>query len=97
MLAHPTTLNKTFQTGELNFSRINHAIERALFNVKEVDDEQTPSKSFKKYLSSRLSLCEKDISITEEMEINRKTNRYAESLVENIAKRFPQDSAIVPN
>ena len=39
MLAHLTTLSKTFQTGELNFSRINHAIERALFNVKEVDDE----------------------------------------------------------
>ena len=97
MLAHLTTLSKTFQTGKLNFSRINHAIERGLFNIKEVDDKQTPSKSFKKDLSSRLSLCEKDISITEEMEINRKSNWYAESLVENIAQRFPHASATVLN
>ena len=42
-----------------------------------------------------MSLCEKDISITEEMEINRKTN--AESLVENIAQRFPSESVTVLN
>ena len=48
MLAHLTTLSKTFQTGELNFSRINHAIERALFNVKEVDANKHHQRASKK-------------------------------------------------
>ena len=42
MLPHLQTLSKTFQTGELNFSGIDPAIERALFNIKEVDDKHTP-------------------------------------------------------
>ena len=45
----------------------------------------------------RLSLCEKDISITEEIGINRKTNKYAESVVKNISQRFPHKSVTVLN
>ena len=54
MLPHLTTLSKTFQTGELIFSQINPAIERALFIIKEIDDEDTPLESLKKDLSGRL-------------------------------------------
>lgn len=34
----------------------------------------------------RLSLYEKDIPVTKEKEIDRKTNKYAESLVKNISQ-----------
>ena len=37
------------------------------------------------------------ISITEEIEINSKTNRYAKSIVENIAQRFPNESVTFLN
>lgn len=43
----------------------------------------------------RLSLCEKDIPVTEEKEIDRKTN--AESIVKNISQRFPHKSVTVLN
>ena len=36
----------------------------------------------------RLSLCEKDIPVTEEKKIDRKTNKYAESVVKNIHNDF---------
>lgn len=45
----------------------------------------------------RLSLCEKDIPVTEEKEIDRKTNKYAESVVKNISQRFPHKSVTVLN
>lgn len=45
MLPHLTTFSKTFQSAELNFSLINPVIERALFNIKEVDDKRTPLES----------------------------------------------------
>ena len=48
-------------------------------------------------LSRRFSLCGKNISITEEKEISRKTNRYAESMIENITQRFPNKSITVLN
>ena len=37
------------------------------------------------------------ISVTEEIEINRKTNRYAESIVQNIAQKLPNESVTVLN
>ena len=37
------------------------------------------------------------ISVTEEKEINRKTNRYAESIVQNIAQKLPNESVTVLN
>ena len=61
---------------------------RPSFSIKEVDDRHTTSERLKKDLSGRLSLCEKDISITWEIEINRKDNRYAESIVEHFPQRF---------
>ena len=94
MLLH---LTKTFQIRELNFSQINPAIKRALFNIFNKKALFKPLKRLKKNLYGRLSLCEKDISITEEMEIKRKTNRYAESIVENIAQRFPHKSVTLLN
>lgn len=45
----------------------------------------------------QLSLCEKDISVTEEKEIDKKTNKYAESIVKNISQRFPHKSVTVLN
>ena len=54
MLPHLATLSKTFQTGELNFSRINPANERAFFIIKEIDDKDTPLETPKKDLSGRL-------------------------------------------
>ena len=54
MLPHLKTLSKTFQTGELNFSRINPATERAFFIIKEIDDKDTPLETPKKDLSGRL-------------------------------------------
>ena len=48
-------------------------------------------------MSGRFSLCGKDRSITEEMEINRKTNRYAESIIENIAQIFTNKTVTVLN
>ena len=62
MLPHLTTFSKTFQSAELNFSLINPVIERALLNIKEVDDKRTPLESLKNDLSGRLSLCAKDAS-----------------------------------
>lgn len=45
----------------------------------------------------QLSLCEKDISVTEEKEIDKKTNKYAESIVKNISQQFPHKSVTVLN
>ena len=58
---------------------------RALFNLRKVNDGHTLLESLKKDLFGRLPLCQKDISIREETEINRKTNRYGESTVDNAA------------
>ena len=45
----------------------------------------------------RLSLYEKDIPVTKEKEIDRKTNKYTESLVKNISQQFPHKSVTVLN
>ena len=87
MLPHLTMISKTFQIGELNFSQINTVIEIALFIIKEVDDKHAPLESIKKICLEGY-LCVRKISITEEMEITRKTNKYAESTVKILHKDF---------
>ena len=64
MLPHLTTFSRTFQTREKTFSLINPVIERALFNIKEVDDKRTPLESLKNDLSGRLSLLQYIINKT---------------------------------
>lgn len=72
MLSHLTTFSRTFQTREKTFSLINPVIERALFNIKEVDDKRTPLESLKNDLSGRLSLCGKDASTQKRWKLTEK-------------------------
>ena len=42
MLPYLLTLSKTFQSGELNFSRIKPAIEKTTHRIKDLPEKQKP-------------------------------------------------------
>ena len=68
-----STLSKTFQTGELNFSRIEPAIEKTIYRIEELVENQTPLQELKTDLTTRHALCEKSLSSNDEQKIQKNT------------------------
>ena len=91
MLAYLSTLSKTFQSGELNFSRIKLAIEKTTHRIKDLTEKQKSLTELKQDLASCHILCEKELSAENEKQVKLCTEKYAEPILGNIYKHFPED------
>ena len=87
MLPHLTALSKTFQKGELNFSRITPNIEKTKFQINQVSQQNEPVARLKEDLQNHLSVCE--ITINDE-KVKSITKQYSDSIIKNSEKRFPK-------
>ena len=91
ILSYLSTLSKTFQSGELNFSRIKPAIEKTTHRIKDVAEKQKPLTELKQDLATHHVLCEKELSAENEQQVKLYTEKYAESIIGNIHECFPED------
>ena len=76
-----STLSKTFQSGELNFSRIKPAIEKTTHWIKDLPEKQKPLTELKKDLIYHLILCEKELLTENEQQVKLYTEKYTESIL----------------
>ena len=91
MLPYLSTLSKTFQSGELNFSRIKPAIEKSTHRIKDLAEKEKPLTELKQDLASRHILCEKELLAENEQQVKLYTEKYGESIIGNIHTCFPED------
>ena len=89
LLPYLSILRKTFQSGELNFSRIKPAIEKTIHRIKDLAEKQKPLPELKQDLASRHILCEKELLAENEQQVKLHTEKYAESI--NVNACFPED------
>ena len=66
MLPYLSTLSKTFQSGELNVSRIKLAIEKTTHRIKDLAEKQKALTELKQDRASCHILCEKELSAENE-------------------------------
>ena len=66
MLPYLSTLSKTFQSGELNVSRIKLAIEKTTHRIKDLAEKQKPLTELKQDRASCHIRCEKELSAENE-------------------------------
>ena len=74
MLPYLSTLSKTFQSGDLNFSRIKPAIGKPTHRIKNLAEKQKPLTELKQELAQQVKIY---------------TEKYAESITGNIYACFP--------
>ena len=91
ILSYLSTLSKTFQSGELNFSRIKPAIEKTTHRIKDLAEKQKPFTELKQDLVTHHVFCEKELSAENEKQVKLYTEKYAESVIGNIHECFPED------
>ena len=91
MLPYLLTLSKTFQSRELNFSRIKPAIEKTTHRIKDFAEKQKPLTELKQDLASRHILCEKELSAENEQQVKLHIEKHAESIIGNIHAHFPEN------
>ena len=89
LLPYLSILRKTFQSGELNFSRIKPAIEKTIHRIKDLAEKQKPLPELKQDLASRHILCEKKLLAENEQQVKLHTEKHAESI--NVNACFPED------
>ena len=95
VLPHLSILSKTFQAGELNFSRISPAIEKTKFKIRKVVRNKTPLEELKKDLAGRHELCGKVLTDSQERFVQNVNEKYAKSIIKNIEERFPENSMAI--
>ena len=88
ILPYLSKMSKTFQSGELNFSRIKPAIEKTTHRVKNLAKKQKPLTELKQDLASPHILCDKELSAENEQQVKLYTEKYAESIIGNIHVHF---------
>ena len=66
MWPYLSTLSKTFQSGEWNFSQIKPAIEKTTHRIKDHTEKQKPLTEIKQDLASCHILCEKELATENE-------------------------------
>ena len=91
MLPYLSTLSKSFQSGELNFSRIKPAIEKTTHRIKDFPEKRKPPTELKQDLIYHLILCEKEFSAENEQQMKLYKEKYAESIIGKIHALFPED------
>ena len=91
MLPCLSTLSKTFQSGELNFSRIKPAIEKTTHRIIDLVEKLKPCTELKQDLASCHILCEEELLAENEQQVKLYTEKYAESMIGNIYACFPED------
>ena len=91
MLPYLSTLSKSFQSGELNFSRIKPAIEKTTHRIKDFPEKRKPPTELKQDLIYHLILCEKEFSAENEQQVRLYKEKYAESIIGKIHPLFPED------
>ena len=84
-------MSETFQSGELNFSRIKPAIEKTTQKIKDLAEKQKCLTELKQDLASHHIHYEKELSAENEQQVKLYTEKYAESIIGNIHAHFPED------
>ena len=91
MLPYLSTLSKTFQSDELNFSRIKQAIAKTTHRIKDLSEKQKPLTELKQNPISHLILCEKELSAENEQQVKLYTEKYTESIIGNTNVHLLED------
>ena len=84
MLPYLSTLNKTFQSGKSNFSRIKLTIKKTTHRIKDLAERQKPLTELKQDTASCHILCEKELSAEKEQQVKLHTEKHAELIIGNI-------------
>ena len=92
MLPNLSALNKTFQTGSLNFSRIIPSINRYKTKIQEIEQNGKVWDEREKDLGGRLRSLNITLTDIQESRIKSFVGKYANSICQNIDARFPSTS-----
>ena len=92
MLPNISALSKTFQTGSLNFSRIIPSINRCKTKIQEIEQNGKVWDELEKDLGGRLRSLNITLTDIQERRIKSLVGKYANSICQNIAARFPSNS-----
>ena len=90
-----SSLSKSFQRGQVNFSHIQPSISYTNHKLTEIGDSMFPITAHKKDLEGRLSTCEVNLSTAQENQLSSLLEKYVAALTENIQNRFDGNLPIV--
>ena len=91
MLASPTALSKTFQSGAINFSRIVPNVLKTKTKIQQLFDKAKTVNLLKDDLQTRLRSCHLQINEEQERRITDIAERYVKAMIWNINERFSSD------
>ena len=91
MLASPTALRKTFQSGAINFSRIVPNVLKTKTKIQQLFDKVKTVNLLKDDLQTRLRSCHLQINEEQERIITDIAERYVKAMIWNINERFSSD------
>ena len=91
MLASPTALRKTFQSGAINFSRIVPNVLKTKTKIQQLFDKAKTVNLLKDDLQTRLRSCHLQINEEQERRITDIAERYVKAMIWNINERFSSD------
>ena len=91
MLASPTALSKTFQSGAINFSRIVPNVLKTKTKIQQLFDKVKTVNLLKDDLQTRLRSCHLQINEEQERIITDIAERYVKAMIWNINERFSSD------
>ena len=83
MLPNLSALNKVFQTGSLNFSRIIPSLEKCKSKLQEVERKCTVIENLKNDLKGRLRSLNIELTEREEMRLKTFPKKYVDSICKN--------------
>ena len=84
-----TALSKSFQTGEINFSRIAPNVVKTKTKLQQLLNEDKAMELLKEDIKKRLKPCNLVIYQKAEEKINSITERYVKAMIWNIDEQFP--------
>ena len=89
-LLHLSTLSKIFQTGALNFARIEPAVQFTQFSLQKIKISMSPIKEFEAELnaSGKFESLKIVLSASDRRGLETLSGKYIESLKSNIQRRF---------
>ena len=90
VLLHLSTLSKTFQTGALNFARIEPAVHFTQLSLQKIKTNMSPIKEFEAELNAdgEFESLKIVLSVSDKRGLETLLERYIESLKSNIQRRF---------